>query len=175
VRYSSHRQPLQGKAGNFFDVGVAQSSLLGEAWPVDNGIARFFKNLFGVVEFRPFCEGQEILLGRGRRSVDGGDMDALSAWAGAWSDVVGGGLAPLAGGIHEEAEIFGMVIPVSRENVEGGAPCQFAEFSAVTRDPQERVGDDFVGKTHSLMVNLSQAGNGASSEMPAGSSPAALT
>ena len=45
------------KAGDFFDVGVAQSGLLGEARPVVNSIARFFKNFFGVVEFRAFCEG----------------------------------------------------------------------------------------------------------------------
>jgi hypothetical protein len=57
ARYGSHRQPLQVKVGDFFDVGVAQSGLLGEARPVDNGIARFFKNFFGVVEFRAFSEG----------------------------------------------------------------------------------------------------------------------
>ena len=85
-------------------------------------------------------------------------MDALSAWAGAWSDVVGGGLAPLAGGIHEEAEIFGMVVPVSRQNVEGCASRQFTEFPAVTRDPQEGVGDDLVGKPWGLMMDVSQAG-----------------
>jgi len=45
------------KAGDFFDVGVAQSGLLGEARPVVNGIARFFKNFIGVVEFRAFSEG----------------------------------------------------------------------------------------------------------------------
>ena len=82
-------------------------------------------------------------------------MNALSARAGAWSDVVGGGLAPLAGGIHEEAENFGMVVPVSRKNIEGGAPCQFTEFPAVTRDPQEGVGDDFVGKPWGLMMDVS--------------------
>ena len=82
-------------------------------------------------------------------------MDALSAWAGAWSDVVGGGLAPLAGGIHEEAEIFGMVVPVSRKNVEGCASRQFTEFPAVTRDAEEGVGDDLVGKPGGLMVDVS--------------------
>ena len=86
-------------------------------------------------------------------------MDALSARAGTWSDVVGGGLAPLAAGIHEQAEIFGMVVPVSRQNIEGRAPRQFTEFPAVTRDPQEGVGDDFVGKSRGLMMDVSQAGN----------------
>ncbi len=62
-------------------------------------------------------------------------MDALPAWAGAWGDVVGGGLAPLVGGIHEEAEISGMVFPVSRHNVEGRAPRQFPELPAVAPDP----------------------------------------
>lgn len=85
-------------------------------------------------------------------------MDALSARAGAWSDVVGGGLAPLAGRIHEQAENFGMVVPVSRENIEGRAPRQFAEFPAVTRDSQEGVGDDLVGKPRGLMMDVSQAG-----------------
>ena len=48
ARYGSHRQPLQVKTGDFFDVGVAQSGLLGEARPVVNRIAFFLKNLFGV-------------------------------------------------------------------------------------------------------------------------------
>ena len=73
------------KAGDFFDSGVAQSSLFGEARPVVNGIACFFQNLFGSVEFRAFCKGQEIRLGRGCRPVEGGDMDALSARAWAWN------------------------------------------------------------------------------------------
>ena len=55
--------------------------------------------------------------------------------------VVGGVLAPLAAGIHEEAENFGIVVPMSPQNVEGSASCQFAEFPAVTRDAKERVGD----------------------------------
>ena len=85
-------------------------------------------------------------------------MDALSSRARAWSDVVGGGLAPLAAGIHEQAEIFGMVVPVSRQNIEGRAPRQFTEFPAVTRDPEERIGDDLVGKPRSLVVYVSQTG-----------------
>lgn len=85
-------------------------------------------------------------------------MEALSARAGTWSDVVGGGLAPLAGGIHDEAEIFGVVVPVARQNIERCAPGQFAEFPAVTRDPEERIGDDLVGKPRSLVVYVSQTG-----------------
>jgi len=52
-----------------------------------------------------------------------------------------GVLAPLAAGIHEEAENFGMLVPISPQNVEGSASCQFAEFPAVTRDAKESVGD----------------------------------
>ena len=127
-----------------FDTGVAPSRLLSEIRPTANRIPRFFKDFIGIVELRAFCEGQEILFASGCRSFEGGDMDALSARAGAWSDVVGRGLAPLAGGIHEEAEIFGMVVPVSRLNVEGCASRQFTEFPVVTRDPLEGVGDDLV-------------------------------
>ena len=57
ARYGSDRQLLQLKAGDFFDVGVAQSGLFGEDRPVVNLIAHFFKNLLGVVEFRAFSEG----------------------------------------------------------------------------------------------------------------------
>lgn len=153
------------EAGDFFDIVFAQPCLLGEDRPVANGIGYFFKNFIGIVELQASCEGQEILLGRGCRSVDGGDMDALSARAWAWSDVVGGGLALLAAGIHEEAEIFGMVVPVSRQNVEGGAAGQFAQLAAVACDPQNRVRDDLVGKSRGLMVDMSEAGKGVLMEL----------
>ncbi len=51
-----------------------------------------------------------------------------------------------------------MGVPVSRQNVEDRAPRQFLKLPAVTRDPQESVGDDFVGKSRGLMMDVSEAG-----------------
>jgi hypothetical protein len=43
------------KTGDFFDLGVAQSCLFGEARPVVKVMARFFKNFFGLA----YCVGVE--------------------------------------------------------------------------------------------------------------------